>query len=285
MQTNYIGEILERKKLTIRDIMKMKNNKKIVAITSYDYPTTKIIDEAGVDVILIGDSLGMVVLGYPSTLQVTMDEMLIHTKAVCNANPKALIVSDMPFMSYEFNKEKAILNSSKFLRLGADAVKLEGGSEYKDIIKSIVNSGIPVMGHIGLTPQKYKQIGGYRLLGKNYQEAKEIYDDAVQLEDSGIFSLVIEYTAYEVAKKITEKLSIPTICIGSGPYCDGQIIVINDILGLGDYSPDFAKKYVDLKNIIKDAIINYKTDVENGKFPEKFWGMKSEDDRKKFFES
>lgn len=260
--------------------MKMKNNKKIVAITSYDYPTAKIADEAGVDIILIGDSLGMVILGYPSTLQVGMSEMLIHTKAVCNANPKALVVSDMPFMSYEYSKEKAILNSSKFLRLGADAIKLEGGSEYKEVIKNIVNSGIPVMGHIGLTPQKYKQIGGYRLIGKNYQEAKDLLDDAIQLEDSGIFSLVIEYTAYEVAKRITEKISIPTICIGSGPYCDGQIMVINDILGMGDYSPEFAKRYVDLKSIIRNAISNYKSEVENGKFPEKYWGMKDEDKKK-----
>ncbi|MFP3242340.1 3-methyl-2-oxobutanoate hydroxymethyltransferase [Caldisphaera sp.] len=275
---------MEEKKKTIRDIQKMKGKKRIVAITSYDYPTAKIVDETGVDIILVGDSLGMVVLGYPSTLQVSMNEMLIHTKAVCNANPKALVVSDMPFMSYEYSKEKAIINASRFLRIGSDAVKLEGGSEYKEIIKGIVNSGIPVMGHIGLTPQKHKQIGGYRLLGKSYSEANEILNDALQLEDSGIFSLVIEYTTNEVAKKITEKISIPTICIGSGPYCDGQIMVINDLLGLGDYSPEFAKKYVDLKSIIREAILNYKSEVENGKFPEKYWSMKSDEDKKKFME-
>jgi 3-methyl-2-oxobutanoate hydroxymethyltransferase len=270
---------MERQKLTIRDIKKMKNSKKIVAITSYNYPIAKLADSANVDIILIGDSLGMVELGYPSTLQVTMNEMLIYTKAVCNANPKSLVIADLPFMSYETGYKDALINSSEFLRLGADAVKLEGGKDYKDIIKHLVISGIPVMGHIGLTPQKFKQIGGYRLIGKTYNEAKELIEDALEIENSGAFSLVIEYTAYEVAKKITEKISIPTICIGSGPNCDGQILVINDLLGLTDYSPPFSKKYADLKNIIKEAIISYKKDVENGNFPSKenYWTMKNED--------
>ncbi|MCE4608285.1 MAG: 3-methyl-2-oxobutanoate hydroxymethyltransferase [Caldisphaeraceae archaeon] len=261
-------------KLTIRDIVKMKNKRKIVAITAYDYPTAKIVDSAGVDLVLVGDSLGMVVLGYPSTLQVTMEEMIIHTKAVCNANPKAVVVTDMPFMSYEVDEKDALINASTFIRIGADAVKIEGGEEYKNIIKRLTNAGIPVMGHIGLTPQKHKQLGGYRLIGKAYREAKKVINDAIEVEDAGAFSIVIEYTAYEVAKKITEKLSIPTICIGSGPYCDGQIIVVNDILGLNDFQPPFARKYVDLREVIKKAVMNYKSDVLSGSFPDKYWGMK-----------
>ena len=256
-----------RKKVYARTIMSMKGEKKIVMITAYDFPTAKIVDEAGVDAILVGDSLGMVVLGYDSTLHVTMGDMIRHVSAVSRAKPCALLIADMPFMSYEPSARDAIINASKLVRAGAEAIKLEGGSDVVDRIKTIVSSGIPVMGHIGMTPQKVNKIGGYRRMGKTESEKRELLEDAKSLEEAGVFAIVIEFTKADVAKKITESVTVPTICIGAGPYCDGQVLVIHDILGLSPFIPPFAKKYIDLPKIIKGAIEKYSEEVRNGVFP------------------
>ena len=261
----------------MRDIVRAKQRgEKIVMVTAYDYPTARLVDEAGVDAILVGDSVGMVVHGLDSTLQVTMDIMRLHVAAVARAKPRALVVGDMPFMSYETSTAEAIRNAGELLSAGADAVKLEGGEEYSDVVKALVRAGIPVMGHIGLTPQKHKLLGGYRLLGKTLEEAKKIIRDAEALEEAGVFAVVIEFTAYEVAKKITEKLSIPTICIGSGPYCDGQVLVLHDIIGLTPSPPPFAKKYRDAAKLVREAVASFAEEVRSGTFPGKgmYWGMK-----------
>ncbi|BFH73598.1 3-methyl-2-oxobutanoate hydroxymethyltransferase [Sulfurisphaera javensis] len=236
-------------------------------LTAYDYPIAKIISQTSLDGILVGDSLGMVVLGKENTLKVTMKEMLIHLDAVVKANPPQLVVADMPFLSYETSVKDGIRNAGILARHGADAVKLEGGEEMVDVIKGIIRAGIPVMGHIGLTPQRFLRIGGFRILGKREKEEEQLIRDAKALEEVGVFAIVIENTYADVAKKITESVSIPTICIGAGPYCDGQILVIHDLLGLSDFSPYFAKKYVDLKEIIRKAIEDYIIDVKESKFP------------------
>ncbi len=266
----------EREKVTVRRIAQMKGKKKIVMVTAYDYPTAKIVDSAGVDIILVGDSLSMTVLGNPSTLQVDMETMLRHTEAVARATPKALLVADMPFLSYEAGGAEAVRNAGQFLKAGADAVKIEGGQEYVDVVRSFVRAGIPVMGHVGLTPQKHKVLGGYRLVGRTSSEALQVIRDAEAIADAGAFSIVIEYTASEVAKAVTERVGVPTICIGSGPFCDGQVLVFHDIVGLSESSPPFAKRYVDLASQILEAIRRYKDEVENGVFPEeeRYWHMK-----------
>ncbi len=269
--------MVERKKVTALDLIKMKQRgEKIVMITAYDYVTAKLVDEAGVDAILVGDSLGMVMLGYESTLPVTMEEMLIHVRAVARAKPRALIVGDMPFMSYEASRKEAVRNAGRMVKAGAEAVKLEGGVEIVDKVEAIVNAGIPVMGHIGLTPQRYLKLGGYKLMGKTAEAAEKLLEDAKALEDAGAFAIVIEFTAAEVAKMITEKLKIPTIGVGAGPWCDGQVLVIHDVLGLSPYSPPFAKRYVDLSKIIKDAVARYAEEVRKGVFPgpEHYFTMK-----------
>ncbi|ACP37082.1 3-methyl-2-oxobutanoate hydroxymethyltransferase [Saccharolobus islandicus] len=258
------------KKVTIRDFIKKKSTKeKITILTAYDYPTAKIISNTGLDSILVGDSLGMVVLGYANTLNVTMRDMISHTRAVARANPPQLIVADMPFLSYEIDTKSAVKNAGLLVKAGSDAIKLEGGEEMKDTVKAIVKAGIPVMGHIGLTPQRFLRLGGFRTIGKTKQEEDQLIKDSLELEDAGVFSLVIENTYVDIAKRITEKLNIPTICIGAGPYCDGQVLVINDLLGLSEFTPYFAKSYVNLKEIISNAINQYIIDVKNNKFPEK----------------
>ena len=238
-------------------------------LTAYDYPTARVISNTDLDGILVGDSLGMVVLGLENTLKVTMSDMLRHLDAVVRAKPKQLIVADMPFLSYEISTAEAVRNAGKFARHGADAVKLEGGEEMADVVKAIVRAGIPVMGHIGLTPQRFLRLGGYRTIGKREGEAEQLLRDAKALEEAGVFSIVIENTYAEIAKKISESVKVPTICIGSGPYCDGQILVIHDLLGFTDFSPYFAKAYVNLKEIISKAINEYISDVRGGKFPSK----------------
>ncbi len=254
-------------KITVRDILKYKGKKKIVMITAYDYTFAKLVDQAGVDIILVGDSVGMVVHGYRSTLPVNMDMMLLHVSSVARAEPKALVVGDMPFLSYETSIEDAVRNAGLLVKNGAEAVKIEGGEEVIDVVKALVRAGIPVMGHIGLTPQRYLVIGGYRRRGKKRVEIEKIINDAKQLEKAGVFAIVIEFTAADVAKTITEELSIPTICIGSGPYCDGQVLVLHDLLGLSEHTPPFAKKYADLRNIVISAVQEYVKDVREGRFP------------------
>jgi 3-methyl-2-oxobutanoate hydroxymethyltransferase len=261
---------MERKKITPVDIQAMKGDgKKITMLTAYDYPMALLEDRAGIEIILVGDSLGMTVLGYENTLPVTMDEMIHHTKAVTRGAKYALIIGDMPFMSYNTSERDAILNAGRFMKEGkADAVKLEGGASVKEIVRAIVKAGIPVMGHIGLTPQTISMLGGFKVQGKDAQAAQKIIDDALSLEDSGAFSILLEAIPAPIAKRITERLKIPTVGIGAGIHCDGQVLVVHDILGLFDrFTPKFAKRYVNLSELMVKAFESYREEVLKGTFP------------------
>ena len=258
---------MERRKVTVQTIMNMKGKQKIAMITAYDYPTAKLVDQAGVDGILVGDSLGMVVLGFENTLGVTLRDMLIHVAAVARARPKALLIADMPFMTYETGVRDALRNASKLIRAGAEAVKPEGGQEIFNIVNNLVKFGIPVMGHIGLNPQRVLSLGGFRMISKTEEQARKLIEDAKALQEAGAFAIVIEMVPASVAKAVTETVKIPTICIGAGPHCDGQILVLHDALGLTERPPSFAKKYVDLSAIIRDAVVKYVSEVRSGEFP------------------
>lgn len=261
---------MERKKVMIGDLSaKKRDGKKITMLTAYDYPTARIVDDAGIDSILVGDSLGMVVLGYDSTVPVTMDEMIHHAKAVRRGTKYAFLVGDMPFMSYQVSKEEAVRNAGRFMKEAlCDAVKLEGGDEVMEVTKAIVDAGIPVLGHLGLTPQTISKLGGYKIQGKDADAAKKILDQALRLEKAGCFAIVLECVPDKVAKLITEKLEIPTISCGAGPYCDGQVLVTNDMIGIFDrFVPKFVKQYIKLAPLILDAFKKYKAEVESGKFP------------------
>jgi len=255
---------------TITDIKTMKTSgKKIAMITAYDYGMASLIDDTDMDIILVGDSLGMVVLGYESTLPVTMEDMIHHTKAVARGASKALIVADMPFMSYQISPEAALANAGRFLQeAGAQAVKLEGGSEQAETVRKITLSGIPVMAHLGLTPQSIHQLGGYKVQGKNEPAAQKMLRDAKILEEAGAFSLVLECIPEKLAAEITRSISIPTIGIGAGIHCDGQVLVINDLLGLYErLTPKFVKRYANLDTEIKKALGVYVSEVKTGVFP------------------
>jgi len=254
-------------KKTIRDILKMKGREKIAMVTAYDYTTAKLVDLAGVDIVLVGDSAGMVIHGYDSTIPVTLEMMLLHVSSVARAKLRALVVGDMPFLSYETSIEDAVRNAGTMVKFGAEAVKIEGGAEMADVVKALVRAGIPVMGHIGLNPQRHLLIGGYKRRGISESEREKILEDAKELEKAGVFAIVIEYTAADVAEQITRELSVPTICIGSGPQCDGQVLVLHDILGLHDNIPPFAKKYADLKTLVINAVKRYVEEVKTGAFP------------------
>ena len=255
-------------KMTVRKLLKKKASKeKITMVTAYDTPFARLVDEAGVDSILVGDSAGMVVWGMDNTLNVTLDIMIEHTKAVARAKPRALVIADMPFMSYELGPTTAMKSAAELVKAGAEAVKLEGGEEFANEIKSIIRAGIPVMGHIGLTPQRYLRLGGYRLVGKKHNEQEELLKDALALQEAGVFAIVLEFVVADIAKRITEKLSIPTICIGSGPHCDGQVLVLHDMLGLTLNPPPFAKKYADLSEAVVNAIKRFVDEVKKGEFP------------------
>ncbi len=261
---------MDRKKITPVDIQAMKKErKKITMLTAYDYPLALLEDRAGIDIILVGDSVGMTVLGYQNTLPVTMDEMIHHTKAVTRGAKYALIIGDMPFMSYNTSERDAILNAGRFMKEGgADAVKLEGGVSVKEIVKALVKAGIPVMGHIGLTPQTISMLGGFKVQGKDAEGAQKIIDDALQLEDAGAFSVLLEAVPAPIAKKVTERLNVPTIGIGAGVHCDGQVLVVHDMLGLFDrFTPKFAKRYVNLSELMLKAFESYREEVSKGIFP------------------
>ncbi len=261
---------MERKKIMIGDLTKKKaEGKKITMLTAYDYPTAGAMDEAGIDIILVGDSLGMVVLGYDTTLPVTMDQMISHAQAVRRGAKYAFLIGDMPFMSYQASNEDAVRNAGRFLKeAGCEAVKLEGGIEALDRIKAIVNAGIPVMGHIGLTPQMISKLGGFKVQGKDLKSAQYLLDSAVALEKAGCFSVLFECMPSALAALITKKLSVPTIGIGAGPDCDGQVLVTHDLLGMFErFTPKFAKKYAALSAEMKRAFTEYARDVEGGKFP------------------
>ncbi len=256
---------------TILDIKKMKGlSEKISVLTAYDYVTSSILDECGIDIILIGDSLGMVVLGHDTTLPVTMEDMLHHTKAVTRASSSALIVADMPFLSYQVSPETALSNAGRFLQeAGVQAVKLEGGRECAETVHKITSAGIPVMAHIGLTPQSINQIGGYRVQGRNEDAAHILIEDAKILEEAGAFSIVLELVPEKLAGEITKAINIPTIGIGAGVHCDGQVLVINDMLGMFDkFTPKHVKKYANLNAEIRKAVNAYITDVKNSSFPD-----------------
>ena len=262
---------MERKKITITDLQdKKRDGKKITMLTAYDYPMARIIDDAGIDSILVGDSLGMVVLGYDSTVPVTMDEMIHHSKAVRRGTKYAFLIGDMPFMSYQVSKEEAVRNAGRFMKeAGCDAVKLEGGDEVMDATIAIVSAGIPVLGHLGLTPQTASKLGGFKVQGKDADAAYKILDQAIKLERAGCFGVVLECVPDMVAKLITEKLSIPTISCGAGVNCDGQVLVTYDMVGLFDrFIPKFVKQYVKLSALILDGVKKYKDEVEKGIFPD-----------------
>jgi 3-methyl-2-oxobutanoate hydroxymethyltransferase len=264
------GEMMERKKITISDLMaKKEKGRKITMLTAYDYPTAHMVDKAGIDTILVGDSLGMVVLGYTSTVPVTMEEMIHHTKAVTRGTTYAFVIGDMPFMSYQTSIELAIENAGRFIKEGeCDAVKLEGGSEVAPVVKAIVTAGVPVCAHIGLTPQTATQLSGFKVQGKDAESARSLINAAKDLEKAGAFMVVMECIPEMLASRITRELSIPTIGIGAGKDCDGQVLVYHDLVGLFErFTPKFVKQYIKLGPMILDALKEYKNEVEDGLFP------------------
>lgn len=274
--------------LTPLKIQKMKKEgTKIAALTSYDFSTAKFADEAGIDLILVGDSVGQVVLGYDSTTKVTLDDMKVFTRAVVNGAKNPLIVVDMPFMSYHTGVFEAVKNAGELIRLGAGAVKIEGGFDYIiDTIKQMTQSGIPVMGHLGFTPQYINVLGGHFVQGKNLKNTIKILDAAKKIQDAGAFSLVLEMVPDICAKYISEQLEIPVIGIGAGKYTDGQILVVDDILGKFDgFSPKFVRKYADIKTTIKDAVSNYVKDVKEQTFPDDNESFQLKEDEYEEFES
>ena len=257
-------------RITINQIKEMKQKgEKITMLTAYDYSTAKIVDEVGIPLILVGDTLGMVVLGYESTIPVTMEDMLHHTKAVVRGTKKAMVIGDMPFMTYTISTEDALKNAARFLQeAGVQAVKLEGGVTVAEKVKRIVECGIPVMGHIGLTPQSINQLGGHKIQGKTPETANRLLEDAKALEKAGVFAIVLETVPAPLAALITKKVSVPTIGIGAGASCDGQVQVITDILGSTvGYIPKHAKQYAKLGDIMSKAIAAYHDEVKSGKFP------------------
>jgi 3-methyl-2-oxobutanoate hydroxymethyltransferase len=259
-----------RDKVTKATILEMRvRGEKIVALTAYDYLSTRIVDESGVDMILVGDSLGMVVLGFENTLPVTMEEIIHHCKAVARARPRALLAADMPFMSYQASVEDAVRNAGRLVKEGgAESVKLEGGERYVPVIEAIVHASIPVVGHLGLTPQSLHQLGGYRVQGKDSESADGLVSDAKALERAGCFAIVLEGIPWQLAGRITEAVSIPTIGIGAGPRCSGQILVLQDMLGIHEKPlPRFVKKYEELGLRMREAISSYVLEVKEGRFP------------------
>lgn len=257
-------------KVSILDLQRKKvEGQPISMLTAYDYPGAILADEAGMDLILVGDSLAMTVLGHPNTVSVTVDEMLHHCKAVARGAKRAFLIGDMPFMSYQVERSEAIRNAGRFLKeAGMDAIKLEGGREVADTIRAIVAAGIPVMGHLGLTPQTATKLGGFKVQSKTAAAAQHLLEDALILEEAGCFAIVLEAIPGPVAKAVSQKLSIPTIGIGAGPDCDGQVLVFHDVLGLFDrFVPKFVKKYADLRQPILDALRTYREEVEDRKFP------------------
>lgn len=261
---------MQRKKVTIAELLQKKERgSKITMMTAYDYPTARLLDEAGIDSILVGDSLAMVVLGYESTVPVTMDEMIHHCRAVNRGAKASFMIGDMPFMSYQASVEKAVENAGRFMKeAGCDAVKLEGGSEMASVVRPIVRSGIPVCGHIGLTPQTATMLSGFKVQGKDAESAKALLQSAKDLESAGAFMIVMECIPDILGSKITRELKIPTIGIGAGKDCDGQVLVYHDVVGLFErFRPKFVKQYINLSPMIREALLQYKTEVEEGTFP------------------
>jgi 3-methyl-2-oxobutanoate hydroxymethyltransferase len=257
------------KKVTVPAIRAMKGKERIGMLTAYDYPSARVVDTAGADIILVGDSLGMVVLGYPDTLSVTVDDMIHHTRAVTRGTSRALVVGDMPYLSYHISIKETVRNAGRFIHAGAHAVKIEGGKPSRiKTIEALIDAEIPVMGHIGLTPQSVNALGGFKVQGKGTEEAQRLINEAVALEHAGCFSLVLECVPSELASYITEHITIPTIGIGAGASCDGQVLVLHDLLGLYDgHTPKFVRKYAHIADDMREAITQYLSDVRDGKFP------------------
>ncbi|HEU4341588.1 MAG TPA: 3-methyl-2-oxobutanoate hydroxymethyltransferase [Candidatus Binatia bacterium] len=257
-------------KITVPEIVQMKQRQeKITCLTAYDYSFARILDEAGVDILLVGDSVGCVFQGQPNTLAVTMDEMIYHTRAVVRGRKRALVVGDMPFLSFQVGKQQAIQNAGRFLQeAGAEAVKIEGGVAVQETIAALVELGIPVMGHVGLTPQSIHRFGGYKIRGKDKIQREAVLRDALAVEQAGAFAVVLEGVPMELAREITGRLKIPTIGIGAGVHCDGQVLVIHDMLGLfEDFTPKFVKRYAELKGQVAEAVKGFIADVREAKFP------------------
>jgi len=270
--------------MTVPGLIAMKRKgERIAALSTYDYPMAQLADRAGIDVILVGDSLAMVVLGYETTLPVTMDEMLCHVKAVSRAKPTALVVADMPFLSFQISAQEAVRNAGLMLKEGgAEAVKIEGGRCIADTVRAMTNAKIPVMGHVGLTPQAIRKFGGYKVQGRSEGGRAAILEDAVALEEAGCFSIVLEGIPWKLAREITTRLTIPTIGIGAGPHCDGQVLVSHDLLGLYEgYVPKYVRKYADLKTTVENAFSAYVKDVKGGAFPSMDESYDDSQDRKK----
>ena len=260
----------EKRRITTQRLREMKKSStKIVCLTAYDAVMARLFDEANVDVILVGDSLGNTVQGNETTLAVTLEETIYHTKAVCKAAARSMVVADMPFMTYQVSPNEAFTNAGKIMKeTGCNAVKLEGGKKVTEAIEKMTSFGIPVMGHLGLTPQSINQYGSYRARGTNPEEAQQIFDDALALQEAGVFSIVLEKIPAELGKRITEALKVPTIGIGAGPYCDGQILVYTDMLGLTvDFNPRFVRRYADLHTEIKKSVTQYGEDIRSNSFP------------------
>jgi len=273
----------DRKKMSVAAFMRMKTeHRRIVMVTSYDYPTAAIADAVGVDSVLVGDSYGMVVLGYENTIPVTVEELLPVCRAVRRGATRPLLIADMPFMSFQVSPEEAVRTAGRFVKEGGvEAVKIEGGSEVSEIVESIARRGIPVLGHIGVTPQTATLHGGYRVQGRNADSSDKLVDDAKSLEEAGVFGIVLEMITEDVAKAIAESVSIPTIGIGSGRFCDGQVLVLHDIIGLyPSLRPKFAKRYVDVATMIREALQNFAADVRNGAFPEEQHVFRMEEDQR-----
>lgn len=261
---------MDLKKVTIPQLKEMKDNgEKIAMLTAYDYPTALIVDRAGIDVILVGDSLAMAVLGHEDTVSVTLEEMIHHTKAVVRGTKRALVVADMPFLSYQVSTEESIWNAGRLIKEGgAHAVKLEGGGRIVPTVEALVQVGIPVMAHLGLTPQTAVQLGGYKVQGRSREKARQILEDARNLQQAGAFSLVLECVPLALAQEVTKELGIPTIGIGAGPHCDGQVLVFHDLVGLFErFTPKHVKRYVNLQEKILRALESYRDEVRAGQFP------------------
>jgi 3-methyl-2-oxobutanoate hydroxymethyltransferase len=279
-----------KKKVTVPAIRAMKGKARIGMLTAYDYPSAKIADSAGADILLVGDSLGMVVLGYPDTLSVTVDDMLHHTRAVARGVKTSLIVGDMPYLSYHVSVEESVRNAGRFIQAGAHAVKVEGAKASRiKTIEAILDAEIPVMGHIGLTPQSVNALGGFKLQGKNADDARRLLDEAMALERAGCFSLVLECVPSELAAMITEQIAIPTIGIGAGPSCDGQVLVYHDVLGMYDgHTPKFVRKYANAAADLQAALEAYLADVRSGAFPNdesESFHMASDEELKRLYAS
>ena len=276
---------MDQKKVTIADLQQKKETgKKITMMTAYDYPTSRLVDQAGIDTILVGDSLGMVMLGYDSTVPVTMDEMIHHCRAVCRGTKNSFVIGDMPFLSYQINIERAIENAGRFIKeAGCESIKLEGGSEMVQVVKAIVDAGIPVCAHIGLTPQTATKLSGFRVQGKDAESARELVNSAKALQEAGAFMIVMECIPDVLAAKITKELTIPTIGIGAGKDCDGQVLVYHDLVGLFErFTPRFVKQYINLAPKIQEALVKFREEVEAGDFPgpEHSFSMKEEEAEK-----